>query len=459
MSTKTEYLIYFPELDQNDTHVRLRQALEAAGITVIDTPDPDSSPDALVTWFHGHGRVTETIHSLLRKYDCPMIGIEWPESGKKLDPVVIFDLQLNCDTPYTVLAHAIYSQILMDRSRQKLKNARARLNHRRAKLDEVVTLGMRLTGTLSHHDLFQLVVDHAASLLPAHAHAFFTIDTDGSNCRLRAVQYEPGCDEQKILPSFRVHPEIRQALNTLQKPLPAQYPFRDPPWIHHLAIHFIWAQSLLITPILSKQHLLGFLVTAHRQENQTYSDADMERLEVLAAFSSVSIGNAFVYERTETLSRIDELTGVYNFGFIQNYLDRLVKANESFSLVFIDLDGFKDINLRYGHKTGNKALRNAAVKITDTLTPYSLCGRFGGDEFVIVMPGTAAEDAQNRTETAIRSIEMILINSTIRLSASAGIAEYPSDAHDLNSIIHAADTAMYAAKELGRGHVLLFSNL
>lgn len=459
MNTKPEFLIYFPDLDQNEAHIRLRQALSAAGIAVVDTPDRAKSPDALVTWFHGHGRVTEIIHSLFRKYDCPIIGIEQPVSGKRLDPVVIFDLQLNCDTPFTVIAHAIHSQILMDRSRKKLKHIRTQLTHRRAKLDEVVTLGMRLTKTLSHYELFQLVVDHAASLLPAHVHAFFTMDTDGGNCRLRAVHYQPGCGEQKILPSFRIQPEIRQALRILQKPLPVHYPFKDPPWIHHLAMHFNWAHSLLITPILSKQHLLGFLMTAHSRKDQVYSDTDIERLEVLAAFSSVSIGNAFVYEQTETLSRIDELTSVYNFGYIQNYLDRLVKAHESFSLVFIDLDGFKDINLRYGHKTGNKALRNAAVKITDTLTPYSLCGRFGGDEFVIVMPGTAVEDAQDRTEEIIRSIELILINSTIRLSASAGIAEYPSDAHDLNSIIHAADTAMYAAKERGRGHVLLFRNL
>ncbi len=459
MNTNHEFHVYFPHIDQNEAYLRLRQALNAIGIEMTERFDSVGSPDALLTWFHGHGRVTGQVYSQLRQFDCPVIGIEQLQPGDKSDPVAIFDLQLNFNTPAMIIAHAVYSQILLHRSRKELNDIISQLNFHRMKLDDVVTLGMQLTQILSYRELFQLVVDHANSLLPTLSHAFFTIDSNTGDCLLSSFQHRSDNKQPQIPSAFKLEKKAILELQTSQKPLIVRSPCQSPRWVHRLLELFNRPHTLVITPVVSKHNLLGLLVSFHLSERYQDLDVDIERLEVLAAFSAVSIGNAFVYEQTETLSRIDDLTGVYNFFFIQTRLDQLIKDRCSFALIFFDLDGFKLINQRFGHKTGNRALRETADKITGMMASDSICGRFGGDEFVVIMQNTPVEKAKVWTEKVIQSIEKIVIGSTIRLSASAGIAEFPDDANDLNSIIHAADTAMYAAKDLGRGYVLSFRNL
>ncbi len=457
MRTKHDFHVYFPFHKQGEAYLDLRQALNASGIEVCENLDSIESPDALLTWFHGHGRVTKKVYSQLTHFDCPIIGIEQLESGDKSDPVAIFDLQLSFNTPVMVIAHAVYSQILLHRSKKDLNDITAQLNYHRIKLDDVVTLGVQLAQTLSYRELFQLLVDHASSLLPTFSHAFYTIDSNNGECQLRSIQSTLDINESSLPTSFQISRDVFAELKALQKPFVICN--RASQWTHQLLELFNQPHSLLITPIVSKDNLLGILVSIHHIEQQQDFEADIERLEVLAAFSAVSMGNAFVYEQTEALSKIDDLTGVYNFFFIQTRLDQLIKNRKSFSLIFLDLDGFKTINQRFGHKTGNKALQDTAKIIMKMVTSDSICGRFGGDEFVVIMQDVEAKNAKDWTEDVIHSIEKIVINSTVRLSASAGIAEYPVDANDLNSIIHAADTAMYAAKDLGRGFVLSFRNL
>ncbi len=459
MSNACEFQVYFPGGDRNTTSGLIVQAMNLAGIKVFLNLESSPQLDAAVTWFHGRGRVRQEIHTVLQSLSCPVIGIELPDDGDRADPITILDLQLDSDTPPAAITHAIRKQIQISRTLTDLIRIESQLNNRRNRLDEVFETGIRLTRTLSHHELFQLVVDRAASLLSADLHALFTIEGSGSNCRLRATSQKIGCPSSKITPSFRIRSDGRTALSQMSKPLALSPPFQKPAWMESIAAHFKTAKTLLIAPFVSKGHLLGFIVMVQFGESRIFSPSEIERLEVLCAFSSVALGNAFVYDQAETLSRIDDLTGSYNFGFIQNFLDRMISAGEHFSLVFIDLDGFKKINLLHGHTIGNRALRQAAIKIRDSLMSFCLSGRFGGDEFVLVIPGKNAEESRLMTEKVIASIETVIIESEISLSASAGIAEFPSDGDNINSIIHAADTAMYAAKDQGRGQTVLFQDL
>ena len=334
------------------------------------------------------------------------------------------------------------------------------LEKRRNRLDEVVESGIRLTRTLFHHELFQMVVERIARVIRADLYALFTIDGNTANCRLRASHQNPDSPVKiKVTPSFRIRSDFRSLLSQASKPVTVSAPYSDNPSLALIAPHFKPAISITLAPFISKGHLLGFIALARTTDTKPYGEADLERLEILAAFGSVALGNAFVYDQAETLSRIDDLTGTYNFGFVQNYLDRLISAGEPFSLVFIDLDGFKAINLMHGHTTGNRALKQTAAKIRESLMAFCISGRFGGDEFVIVIPGKNTSEARIITEKVIAAIETVVIDAEIRLSASAGIAEFPIDGDNLNSIIHAADTAMYEAKNRGRGHVVPFREL
>ncbi|MBN1878684.1 sensor domain-containing diguanylate cyclase [bacterium] len=459
MSTSSEFKIFFPDGDQTSGCNAIVQAMNLAGMKVFFQATSSIVPDAVVTWFHGRGRVPDPVFSALKGLSCPIIGIELSDDGNRNDPITLLDVQLDSDTPPAVIVHTLRKQISISKDLAELVTIEDQLNYRKRRLDEIVESGIRLTRTLAHHELFQLVVDRAASVLAADVHALFTIDGTGVNCRLRAINQAPESQTLRLTPSFRIRSDLKTTLGQMTKPVSADHPFSEPSWLTPITGHFPSAQTLLLMPFISKGHLLGFIVVAQLSKTRSFSDAELERFEVLAAFSSVALGNAFVYDQTETLSRIDDLTGTYNFGFIQDFLDRLINAGEPFSLVFIDLDGFKKINLLHGHTAGNRALRQTAAKIRDSLMSSCLSGRFGGDEFVLVIPGKDSVASKAITGKVISAIETVVIDSDIRLSASAGIAEFPSDGDNLNAIIHAADTAMYAAKEQGRGHLLMFREL
>lgn len=459
MTRSYDYRLLFPDARHKGKKTPLAKSLDQAGISVVSTLRSTHPPDAVLTWFHGRNRVSKSSQSLIKKIKCPVIGLELPEAGNRDDPVIQMDLQLNHDTPYPLVAHIIRSVIETHRLRQQVAIEEIRLEKMRTNLDKVVELGIQLTQTLSYHELFDRVVEHAATLVKGDIHALFTVNSEGTSSRLRAAVNQETCGAFRIAPTHRMHRDSKASLMKSTKPISDVAPFDQHPVIAEVTRQLGTLETAIVAPFVSKDHLLGFLVIGRQSKETLFNQTDIEQIEILSSFSSMAMANAFVYEQTETATRIDNLTQVYNFAYIKQFLDRLVSVQESFSLVFVDLDGFKKVNLLHGHTRGNAALKAAATKIVDSLQPFCMVGRFGGDEFVVVMPGTSAEDAQISASQIIQSIESLEKEMDLRLSASAGIAEYPLDGDTLQFLIHAADTAMYTAKERGRGHALLYREI
>jgi diguanylate cyclase (GGDEF)-like protein len=457
MSANYDYILYFPELRTGCNDYGLQESLSQHGLSVTENVNSNRSPNAVLMWCHSSGHVGNSVVEIPKFCNCPVIGISLSDYKFQSDHPESFDLILNHHIPPAVMAHQIKMTIDLFSQNNRLNNLLSDIDRHRDKLDSVALLGTRLTGTLSRHELYELVVDHAKRLIAADAHILYTIDTDQPVCRLRAIKTNGTSKLMNVMPSFRISEDDRRALAKQSAPMSVTVPSESPGWLRHVLMYFSWADSFLIFPMVSKNHLLGFVLTINTQKQ--IESSDIELLEILAIFSSISLGNAFVYEQSEILSSIDKLTGVYNFSFVKRYLEHLINNHELFVLIFIDLDGFKNINLSHGHRTGNEALRKAAGKIAESLETYSICGRFGGDEFVVVIPGISSESALKWTDSIIENIETLQEDMRILLSASAGIAEYPVDADGLNSIIHAADTAMYAAKENGGAHTCLFRTL
>ncbi|MBN1295277.1 sensor domain-containing diguanylate cyclase [bacterium] len=459
MKRSYSYRLLFPEARAGAMNIQLAQFFGQVGIRVVTTLRTAEPPDAVLAWFHGRSRVSPSVVTEIRRVSCPVIGIEREEEGDRNDPITALDYQLNYDTPPTVIAHTIRTFVEIANQRSAVQALDQTKRHLRQRLDDVVNLGIQLTGTLMSNELFEGVVERAAHLVPGDLHDVFTIDTTTKLCRSRARQNGASRNCQKIPPTHRLHPQVEAALIEASEPVQSTSPFTSPSWMQYLTNHLEPMAAIIVAPFLHKDHLIGFLVIGRRNEAAVFTPEEAERIEVLSAFSSVAIENAVVYEQMDLASRIDDLTRVSNFKTINSFLDRLITAQDTFTLVFLDLDGFKKINLVHGHTAGNRALRAAAARISDIINPLSMVGRFGGDEFVIVMPGTTAVNARQITAEVIRSIERIKHNKDIRLSASAGIAEYPYDGTDLNSLIHAADTAMYGAKDRGKGHVIMYREL
>jgi len=162
-------------------------------------------------------------------------------------------------------------------------------------------------------------------------------------------------------------------------------------------------------------------------------------------------------QKLEKISNQDPLTKLANRRFFQSYLNNIIyKASFSetpFSIVFIDLDGFKQINDHYGHHVGDATIVTVAKRIGNTVRAADMVARLGGDEFAIILDGTGFDYVDSICEKIQSAInEPILVDGEkLQVGASIGIAIYPDHTEDLSTLLKKADTAMYEAKSKGGG--------
>ncbi|MCK4362793.1 MAG: PAS domain S-box protein, partial [Dehalococcoidia bacterium] len=172
-------------------------------------------------------------------------------------------------------------------------------------------------------------------------------------------------------------------------------------------------------------------------------------------------------EKLIELSITDDLTGLYNrrhfYTVLETELNRTWRDGSSFSLVMLDLDGFKKYNDRFGHASGDAALKTFANALTSTLRKADTAFRYGGDEFTIVLPATKADRARKIIERVrskwLQMLESQFTNLETPLGFSAGIAQFPEDAETADSLVFLADTSLYFAKREGGSRPILVSDI
>lgn len=199
------------------------------------------------------------------------------------------------------------------------------------------------------------------------------------------------------------------------------------------------------------------LLMVLRQFLATYEIGRLQR-ELQARNLSLRLVNA----QLEQLVTTDPLTGLSNHRTVVRHLnEELARARASYtpcSLLFIDIDYFKTINDRYGHPAGDTVLRQFSELLRSTLQPFSILGRWGGEEFMAVLPRVDATEALSiaehiRRRVAQQTFYCELCRGNLHLTCSLGIATYPDNAIDAEGLIACSDLAMYAAKRLGRNQV------
>ncbi len=158
------------------------------------------------------------------------------------------------------------------------------------------------------------------------------------------------------------------------------------------------------------------------------------------------------------IATLDPLTGLFNRMHAEIEFSKLANQGESLSVLFIDLDNFKPINDAYGHAYGDMALKIMATRLSSLLADDEICCRFGGDEFVLVLKCTEPQQCNHRYALILAHIaeEMQLELRTFKISASIGVAQYPTHAQDFNELCRLADLAMYRSKALGRNTIVQY---
>jgi diguanylate cyclase (GGDEF)-like protein/PAS domain S-box-containing protein len=161
----------------------------------------------------------------------------------------------------------------------------------------------------------------------------------------------------------------------------------------------------------------------------------------------------------------DPLTGVFNRRYFAEALDkenaRAVRENSPFSLIVLDVDFFKKVNDTYGHKCGDMVLQSLAKFLQENTRRSDIVCRFGGEEFVILMPDAAVEDAHERAELFRKLFEALMVEcegKPIRTTFSAGVASFPIHSDSGDTLLNMADLALYQSKADGRNRVTVFSS-
>ena len=187
-----------------------------------------------------------------------------------------------------------------------------------------------------------------------------------------------------------------------------------------------------------------------------------EAYVALAEHAAQAIGNLRLRHELQELSFRDPLTGVYNRRFMIDNLRmevaRCKRHQEPLALMIFDLDDFKQINDQHGHDVGDRTLRDVARVAQEHLRESDVLCRYGGEEFLVVMPGANAEQAMQRAGQileAIRDLSIPAEAGEVRISASIGVATFPASGHTELALRRAADQAMYDAKARGKNRILL----
>lgn len=218
--------------------------------------------------------------------------------------------------------------------------------------------------------------------------------------------------------------------------------------------------GMIVMPLQAGEDLIGAIKIPLEKNDVVTPEASANVTRYLSAVAQV-LSNIYQLTRSRDLAMRDDLTKAFNRRFFESYLDEEIERSRRygsmFSIIFLDLDDLKMVNNFYGHLTGSRTLQEVAKRILGAVRGIDKVVRFGGDEFCIILPQTDSEQAvavANRVRKAMTStVFSVDANVEISITASFGIASYPTHAITKEGLIKQADAAMYRVKSTTKNAV------
>ena len=215
--------------------------------------------------------------------------------------------------------------------------------------------------------------------------------------------------------------------------------------------------SLICLPLKIRDSVVGVIEIVNPEDSSLFKNEFMPVLSILADYLAIAITNARNHKKIVSLAITDDVTGFYNTRFLHDHLDQLFEEGKIVSLAFVDLDNFKQVVDAHGHPLGSKMLREVALVIASQLEDNDRLVRYGGDEYVVILPDQnkpAAFDKMGEVRRELADAVFLQADGLkIKTTASFGIASYPQDAADKKGLLQMADQSMYRSKKLGKNAI------
>ncbi|MFH1037304.1 MAG: sensor domain-containing diguanylate cyclase [PVC group bacterium] len=326
----------------------------------------------------------------------------------------------------------------------------------------LVEIGKLLTSSLDLDEILQLIISRASRLIPAENWSLllknqetgeltFAVVEGSKKESLRGFCLPPGqgiagCVAQSGHPEFVADV---QSDTRFYREMDARSGFTT--------------RSVVCLPLKIHGKTLGVMEIVNVEDIEVFKERDLPVLQALADYAAIAIENSRYVSTVRRLSIIDEYTGLYNVRHLYRVLEDIIgSAREkgfSVAVVFADIDNFKELVDEHGHLLGSRALKEIGSTILGCLDRSDMVFKYGGDEYVLVLPGRSRTAARELVETVRSTIASSTYLQTegkpVRVTASFGLAMFPEDGETAKELLLAADHLMYRVKNTTKNGLAL----
>ncbi len=330
----------------------------------------------------------------------------------------------------------------------------------RGKLDDPVGIlhevAKALTSTVDLNEILDRIMKTIAELFQPANWSLLMVDEDTEELFFAIVVGDAGAKLKDV--RLKQGEGIAGWVAKHQEPLITENAYKDPrfaKWVDKLT--GFKTQAVVCLPLISKGTTLG-VIELFGNAGEKFSKNDLKLIEALADFTAIAIENAHYVKRIKDLAIIDDVTGLYNSRHLHTLLEteisRSLREKTPFSIIFLDLDHFKNVNDNFDHLVGSRLLREVGQMLNYSLRSIDWAIRYGGDEFILLLPQASSEEAMMIASRLRQSLNQSVFfkkeNLNITITASFGVAAFPDDATDKEDLLRLADKAMYKVKRSGR---------
>lgn len=356
------------------------------------------------------------------------------------------------DNLATLTEKVLEGEAALARNENKRKRY-SRLQEAAAQLG--TTLELEKLADLILHQMVQILQDHKVTL------TLFVFESGGKELLRRGTDHGAGTPFPPDTPAGGDPLNqwvISRGTTLIIRDLEKDFRFRG------LETDCLKGKCFYISPLLSSQGQVAGLVRVEALDKDSIDNEDQRLLESLMVLASLSAENAKLYRETQELAITDGLTKLLLrrqlLERLEGELKRSAQTEVPLSFILLDIDHFKAVNDNYGHPTGDKVLREIAQLLKKRVRDVDLCGRYGGEEFAVLLPATDVKGAKlvaERIREGIRKELFELRGESKTITVSLGVASFPDDARTMEALIERADEALYRSKERGRDRVTAFN--